>query len=120
MSSHEEIQKHPTNNSPAKISFRFSQTKRFKDNNPECPVAFYTYSTQLSKRKSSIGSGQKSDFTKDQAKTPGSTQYNPDSYYEFTKTKGLSFGQSREKSNDKSYLIPQIHIHPGVGAVNFV
>lgn len=39
--SHEEVQRHPNNNSPAKISFRFSKTKRFLDNNPECPVAYY-------------------------------------------------------------------------------
>ena len=35
------------------------------------------------------------------------------------KHKGLSFGLSREVSPDQSYLIPQIHKHPGVGAVNF-
>jgi len=29
----------------------------------------------------------------------------------------LSFGLSRELSPDQSYLIPQIHKHPGVGAV---
>jgi hypothetical protein len=31
---HEDVQKHPANSSPSKVSFRFSKTKRFKDNNP--------------------------------------------------------------------------------------
>jgi len=77
------------------MSFKFNKTERFKQNNPECPVAFYTYSSQLSKRKSSIGSGIKSDFTKDLANTPGSSHYNPDFYYNSTKQGGKSFGQSR-------------------------
>ena len=33
--SHESIRNHPTNNSPTKAAFKFSQTKRFKDPNPE-------------------------------------------------------------------------------------
>lgn len=119
LATHEEIQKHPMNDSPAKISFRFSKTKRFKETNPECPIAFYTYESQLSKKKSSIGSAKKSDFTKDLAKAPGSSDYNPNNYHEFTKTKGVTFGSSRQKSNDRSYLIPQIHFHPGPGAVAY-
>jgi hypothetical protein len=61
---HETVQKHLANNSPAKVSFRFSKSKRFNDNNPECPVAFYTYASQLSKRRSSIGHSKKIDFLK--------------------------------------------------------
>lgn len=115
--SHEEVQRHPTNNSPAKISFRFSKTKRFIDNNPECPVAYYANESQLSKKRASIGSGKKYDFTIDWAKTPSSSEYNPDNYHEFTKPKGVSFGVSREDSKDRSYLVPQIHFHPGSGKV---
>lgn len=117
MVGHEEVQKHLANNSPSKVSFRFSKSRRFKDNNPECPIAFYSYRSQLSNRKTSIGYGHKSDFTTDLSKTPASSLYDPNNYHEFTKSKGLTFGLNREQSPDQSYLIPQIHKHPGVGAV---
>ena len=116
---HEGVQKHLANNSPSKVSFRFSKTKRFKDNNPECPHVFYSYASQLSNRKASLGSGKKSDFTTDLSKAPPSSLYNPNTYYEHIKGKGLTFGLSRDKSPDQSYTIPQIHKHPGVGAVIF-
>ena len=32
--SHEEVQKHPANKSPTKISFRFPKSKRFQGSNP--------------------------------------------------------------------------------------
>jgi hypothetical protein len=114
---HENVQKHLANNSPSKVSFRFSKSKRFKDNNPECPIAFYSYRSELSRRKSSIGHSKKIDFYKELV-TPGSNLYNPNSYYEHLRPKGLSFAVSRDQSPDQSYLIPQIHNHPGVGAVN--
>jgi hypothetical protein len=117
---HETVQKHQANNSPSKLSFRFSKSKRFKDNNPECPLAFYSYASQLSQRKASIGYGRKSNFTEDLAQTPSATMYNPNSYHEFTKIRGKSFGLSREQLPDQSYLVPQIHKHPGVGAVFFL
>ena len=98
ITSHGDVQKHPSNNSPSKVSFRFSQAKRFKDNNPECPIAFYAYTSQLSNRKTSIGYGKKDDFTRDLAKAPSSSLYNTNSYYEFVKNKGLTFGNSRDKS----------------------
>ena len=115
---HQDVQKHLANNSPAKVSFRFSKSKRFKDNNPECPVAFYSYNSQLSTRKNSIGNGKKVDFLPESA-TPGSSLYNPNNYYEFVKQKGLSFAVSQDQTPNHSYLIPQIHKHPGVGAVLF-
>ena len=114
---HEEVQKHLANNSPSKVSFRFSKTKRFKANNPECPIAFYSYGSQLSNRKAAIGYGKKSDFTLDLPKAPAGSDYDPNNYHEFIKSRGLSFGLSREQSPDQSYLIPQIHKHPGVGNV---
>ena len=48
---------------------------------------------------------------------PASSAYNPNSYYEHFKHKGVSFAVSRDQSPDQSYLIPQIHKHPGVGTV---
>lgn len=33
--SHDAVRNHQTNNSPTKVAFKFSQTKRFKDPNPE-------------------------------------------------------------------------------------
>jgi hypothetical protein len=114
------VQKHLANNSPSKVSFRFSKSRRFKDNNPECPIAFYSYRSQLSNRKTSIGYGHKSDFTTDLSKAPACSLYDPNNYHEFTKSKGLTFGLNREQSPDQSYLIPQIHKHPGVGAVKIL
>ena len=81
MVGHQEIQKHQTNCSPSKVSFRFSKSKRFKDNNPECPIAFYSYGSQLSNRKASIGYGDKSDFTTDLINSPPSSIYNPNEYH---------------------------------------
>jgi hypothetical protein len=52
-----------------------------------------------------------------ESETPGSNLYNPTAYNDFVKTKGLSFAVSRDQSPDQSYLIPQIHKHPGVGHV---
>lgn len=77
----EDVQKHLANNSPSKVSFRFSKSKRFKDNNPECPIAFYTYRSQLSRRKASIGNSQRGDFTMDLTHAPSSALYDPNSYH---------------------------------------
>ena len=93
--SHEQIQKHQANNSPSKLSFRFSKSKRFSDSNPECPIAFYSCQSQLSSRKAPIGSAKKIDSLNQMTLAPKSTLYNPDNFYEFTKKRGLSFGLSR-------------------------
>lgn len=77
---HEAVQKHLANNSPSKLSFRFSKSKRFKDNNPECPIAFYHYGSQLSHRRSSIGTAKKIDFFHDSI-APASNSYNPNTYH---------------------------------------
>ena len=93
--SHEQVQKHLANNSPSKLSFRFSRSKRFKDNNPECPIAFYSCQSQLSTRRAPIGSAKKIDSLNEMTLAPKSTLYDPDNYYLFTKKRGLSFGLSR-------------------------
>ena len=117
IATHEEVQKHPANTSPSKVSFRFSKSKRFRDNNPQCPIAFYSYRSQLSRRRASIGNSRRTDFTLDLAHVPSSALYDFNTYYQFIKNKGLSFRLSREVSPDQSYLIPQIQRHPGVGEV---
>ena len=33
--SHDAVRNHPGNNSPSKVAFKFSQSKRFKEPNPE-------------------------------------------------------------------------------------
>jgi hypothetical protein len=38
--SHDAIRNHQTNNSPAKVAFKFSQSKRFKDPNPEYLMSY--------------------------------------------------------------------------------
>ena len=47
--SHDAVRNHPSNNSPSKVAFKFSQSKRFKEPNPEyffrlifrCSKTFY-------------------------------------------------------------------------------
>lgn len=81
-------------------------------------MAFYSNDSQLSNRRTSFGYGKKSDFTKDQTASPGATKYMHKSIFENSKARGKSFGLSRESSPDNSYLVPQIHKHPGPGQVN--
>jgi hypothetical protein len=37
---HDAIRNHQTNNSPTKVAFKFSQSKRFKDPNPEYLLSY--------------------------------------------------------------------------------
>lgn len=78
-----------------------------------CPKVFYAFDSQLSNRKTSFGYGSKYDFTTPLNVSPPSTKYNSKSFTDDSKKKGKTFGTSREISPDKSYLIPQIHKHPG-------
>lgn len=64
-----------------------------------------------------MGFGKKSDFTQNGNKSPSPNQYPTKSLFEDNKTKGKTFGCAREKSPDRSYLIPQIHKNPGPGQV---
>lgn len=121
------IRKHQTNNSTSKEIHMFAKTKRFISPNPEyfwisfrCPNAFYTFDSQLSDRKASLGYGKKSDFTKDLTSSPPVTKYNLSTFVEMTANHGKSFGTAREKLPDRSYLIPQLHKNPGPGKVPFM
>jgi len=49
--------------------------------------------------------------------TPSSTKYDVDNYYNKIRSKGLTFGLSRDVSPDRSYLVPQLHKNPGPGKV---
>ena len=123
---HDIIRKHPANNSPAKIAYQFSKTKRFLDMNPEylifyfrCPEAHYNHVSQLSKRKTNFGYGNKTDFTKALTVSPRSSLYEKRSFIEENKKKnrGHLFNVGREKLKDRSYLIPQLEKVPGPGQV---
>ena len=61
-----------------------------------------------------MGSGKRSDFTKTVTCSPASTKYEFKSLFE-EKNRGKSFGLSRDKSPDRSYLIPQLEKMPGPG-----
>jgi hypothetical protein len=63
-----------------------------------------------------MGFGKKSDFTKTKTESPPPTHYLVKSLFE-EKKKGRTFGCAREKSPDRSYLIPQIQLNPGPGQV---
>lgn len=64
----------------------------------------------------SIGFGKKSDFTNPKSESPPPTHYLFKSIFT-EKKKGKTFGCAREKSPDRSYLIPQIQANPGPGQV---
>lgn len=64
-----------------------------------------------------MGFGKKSDFTKTKTESPPPTHYPIKSSFEDPKHKGRTFGCAREKSPDRSYLVPQIHANPGPGQV---
>ena len=85
-----------------------------------CKVAFYSNDSQLSNRKASLGYGTKHDFTKDLTASPGATKYNIRSIFDENKTRGKSFGLSRELSPDRSYLVPQLNKVPGPGQVKYM
>lgn len=78
-----------------------------------CKNAFYVYDSQLSPRNTSIGHAKRSDFTQPLNCSPGSTKYSIKSIFDESKDRGKSFGVSRDKSPDRSYLIPQLHKNPG-------
>ena len=122
--SYETVRKHQTNNSPSKVSHQFSKTSRFKDPNPEyffdnkrCPMAYYENKSSISNRKTSFGYGNKSDFTKTLTCSPGATKYNLKNVLEESKHKGKSFGCSRNKSEDQSYITTKGKNVPGPGNV---
>lgn len=111
------IRKHPTNNSTSKEIHMFSKSKRFVAPNPECPNAFYSFDSQLSNRKASFGYGKKSDFTRTLTVSPPATKYEIKSFLDESREKGKSFGTTREKLPDNSYLVPQLQKVPGPGFV---
>lgn len=111
------IRKHPTNNSTSKEIHMFSRSKRFVSPNPECPNAFYSFDSQLSNRKAAFGYGNKSDFTRTLTVSPPATKYEIKTFLDESKEKGKSFGTTREKLPDNSYLVPQLHKVPGPGFV---
>lgn len=111
------IRKHPTNNSTSKEIHMFSKSKRFVSPNPECPNAFYSFDSQLSNRKASFGYGNKSDFTRTLTVSPPATKYEIKSFLDESREKGKSFGTTREKLPDNSYLVPQLQKVPGPGLV---
>ena len=82
---------------------------------PRCKQAYYAHTSHLSKRKTSLGYGKRSDFTKVQTSSPVSTKYLHKSVFEENKNKGRTFGLSRNQSPDRSYLLTQLHKLPGPG-----
>lgn len=97
------------NSSTAKHSFCFPKAERFKSPPPKymlchasCPIAFYSNSCELSKRKTSFGYGKKQDFTINTANSPACNMYNIHSAFEKDPRKGKSIGVSREVSDERN------------------
>lgn len=78
----DKIRNHLGNHSPSKITHAFTKSKRFITANPEyrspdhrSRPAFYSSSSSLSKRQTSLGYGKKFDFTKSTVVSPAPAAY---------------------------------------------
>ena len=94
------------------LSIHYSHIRR-------CKIAFYANDSQLSNRRASFGYGNKSDFTKTLTASPSVTTYRHKSVFTDNKNKGKTFGNTRDGSPDRSYLVPQLHKVPGPGQVSY-
>jgi hypothetical protein len=100
----EAIRKNILNTSQSKQGYSFSKTNRFGKPFSKynyylfsCPRAYYEPIDKTSKRATSFGYGNRSDFTKTLTSSPAVTKYNPEVNMYSTKRpeKGKSFGLSR-------------------------
>ena len=80
----------------------------------------YNVSHELGKRGISLGSGKKSDFTKDLAGSPSPSAYAQPSFIDLNKLKkkGYTLGSNRESSPDKGIITVDNLKNPGVGNYN--
>lgn len=94
ISSAEEINKHPLNNSPSKQQFSFAKTHRFKSQSVSiCKEDYYHIPPAVSHRATNFGIGDRPDFTQLKSESPAPWVYNLGSTLKNT---GVSFGTARE------------------------
>ena len=73
--------------------------------------------SKLSKIRFSVGPGKRSDFTKPVTCSPSPNNYSHKSLFEKDLKKGKTFGNSREKSPDRSYHKMQVWNNPSPNQV---
>lgn len=93
----EAIRRNPLNNSPSKLGYSFARLDRFILPPANCPRTCYEENSKLSKRATSFGYGERSDFTKTYTSSPPVTKYNPETLMFMTRkpSNGKTFGISR-------------------------
>lgn len=123
------IRNNQLNSSTAKNSFLFSKEERFRVPASKyncsycsCPVAFYEYPHYLSKRKTSLGYGEKSDFTHSSVVSPAANSYQIESDFKKDGKRGQTFGVAREvllrwtqKSPENGIIVKDVLKFPGPG-----
>lgn len=119
----EQIHNHPSNNSPTKAQFSFPHAERFNISNKvnQCAVAYYEVkdSVYRNQRTTSLGKGQKYDFTRNGKDNPGPNAYYPTNLTIASENKkGPCFGVSREKMTNQglSQILKTSKNIPGPGA----
>ena len=116
-SDHNQIANSPTNTSTSKAQYSFPKSKRFPDL-PSSTGKFYDIPVSLSKRSTTFGYGNKSDFTSGKEKTPDPGTYKITT--DISKGQAFSFGISRDQC--KSYIEGHFKADPSVpgpGTYNF-
>jgi hypothetical protein len=110
-----EVMKDPLNTSSAKYQWSFSKAARFKDpkpkylilNNNSCKSICYEAKSYLSKRRTSIGYGRRSEVFNGNKESVPPGAYQMNSSFEVKKNsheKGFCFGQGRDELNFSNYL----------------
>lgn len=105
-----QICQHPVNYSPTKQLYSFSKAQRFGSSklNFNCKAEFYTINEKIfrTQRTCSLGKGDRYDFSKTNRNAPPPNSYFPKNQcIEAEKSKGFSFGLSRDSC-------PQLGIVP--------
>jgi hypothetical protein len=123
VSSPKQIHDHPINNSPAKALYSFPHAERFPKRNlaSPCHAAFYDVNeaTYKIKRATSLGKGNKYDFTRNGKDVPAPNTYYPTNLAIGTeKKKGFSFGLSRDSAPQHGIapFLKNAALNPGPGA----
>lgn len=81
VSSFKEINRAPTNNSPAKNLWTFNKDQRFSNQKVYCDKIYDLQGLKPKKYGIGIGKGSKSDFTKDLTVSPSASRYLRKSFF---------------------------------------